>query len=411
MYTAQDVVYYLLSSTGGGAQDGEHSAIRQAVLHGVREVMQCRNWKWHVRNSSFFVKPVTAGVAYFDQGSTQVILSNATGRNIPFEVGARVYFDWPSEAQKSALSQPFPETATFASWGIGSDMVDIALSTPSLRGFYSAGTAPPGAPAAGDTGMTICQKTSRFLLPEEIKDIDALVSHTAGTLHSYITPEEWLRIDVNLAGTAEPYHYTIMRSDRVPNRWEVRFAGVPTQGLEFHYTYRYIPEPIRYMGYEQLSRTGTATVTAGSRSITITPALESVVDLVGRAIRFGTESDFPEPVGSPRPYLRERRIVRVSANKPEVDENLAPRTNVKYCITDILDCSPSMYTAILSACEMWYARIAGKPSADAMAVFNRDLRIAMENDTLSPLSGRLTTHYTRTPRSMGWHATLLPDIE
>ena len=34
--TAQDVIEYLLASTGGGAQDGEHAAIRQAVTHGVR---------------------------------------------------------------------------------------------------------------------------------------------------------------------------------------------------------------------------------------------------------------------------------------------------------------------------------------------------------------------------------------
>jgi hypothetical protein len=70
-----------------------------------------------------------------------------------------------------------------------------------------------------------------------------------------------------------------------------------------------------------------------------------------------------------------------------------------------------MYTAILSAVEMWYARIAGKPAADAINIYNRDLRIAMENDTLSPRSGRPIGSPYPTPRSHGWHSELMPDLE
>lgn len=405
--TAQDVVYYLLAATGGGAQDGEHIAIRQAVVHGVREVMQCRNWNWHTRSSSFVVQPVSATMSYWDGKTVYFPLLQA---GYPFAPDVPVYVWWPQAVQQS-LAQPFPEGTVYVKRGIGTDAYSIELSNNAVRSHYPPGAAPNNNPTMGDTGAQLRQNVSTFLLPKDIKDIDALVSHTAGTLHSYITPEEWLRLNVNLSGTSEPYHYTIMRSEADRNRWEVRFAGVPTQGLTFHYTYRYTPEPIRYMGYEPRSRSGTATV-SNTTSITITPALPTAaqVDIVGRVIRFGTETDYPEPVGSTTPFLREREIIRVSGGKPEVDLILTPRTNVKYCITDIIDCSPSMYTAILSACEMWYARIAGKPSADAMATFNRDLRIAMENDTLAPMSGRPGDSPYPTPRSMGWHSNLLPDV-
>ncbi len=93
-------------------------------------------------------------------------------------------------------------------------------------------------------------------------------------------------------------------------------------------------------------------------------------------------------------------------------DNVSPSlpANTKYAITDVIDVSPTMYTAILSGCEMWYARIAGKPADGAMAMFNRDLRIAMENDAISPLSGRPYNTPYPTPRSMGWHSELMPDL-
>ena len=67
MNTAQDIVAYLIASNGGGAQDGEHNAIRQAVLHGVRDVMQCRQWLWHVRTGSFTTQSITTTGATTNQ--------------------------------------------------------------------------------------------------------------------------------------------------------------------------------------------------------------------------------------------------------------------------------------------------------------------------------------------------------
>jgi hypothetical protein len=85
-------------------------------------------------------------------------------------------------------------------------------------------------------------------------------------------------------------------------------------------------------------------------------------------------------------------------------------TTVKYAISDIIDCSPQMWTAMLSAVEMWYARLAGKPAGDAVALFNRDLRLAMENDVISPLSGRQYVSHYPTPRTLGYHSNPLGDV-
>ena len=78
MNTAQDIVAYLLATTGGGAQDGEHVAVRQAVINGVRDVMQCKDWLWHSRTGSFATGRL-ATTGSITQGSKQLIVSDATG--------------------------------------------------------------------------------------------------------------------------------------------------------------------------------------------------------------------------------------------------------------------------------------------------------------------------------------------
>jgi hypothetical protein len=248
-------------------------------------------------------------------------------------------------------------------------------------------------------------------LPAELRDIDTLVTHTVGTLHCYVSPQEWHQLEINTRGTGEPYYYTVMRSDVNRDCWQIRFVGIPTDGTTIHFTYRYLPHPIKWMGYENASRQGKVSVDGDGVTV-IGADTDFPNDINGSVIRFGTGADEPEPLGSLFPFVRERVIsTRNSATSLTVSEPLASRFDVKYCITDIVDASPTMYTAILSACEMWYARIAGKPADAAMQIFNRDLRLAMENDQVAPFSGRPSNGQYPTPRTMGWHSTIMGDVE
>jgi hypothetical protein len=376
--TAQDVVDYLLASVGGGAQDGEHRAVRQAVVHGVREVIQCKDWLWHTKTNQFLSSNVTTTATEITQGQSLVTVSDASKMVVGriFTVGG--YFDEPCrilEVSGNVLTTSLPAKQTLP-----------AGETPTLtmQTFYD--------------------------LPEELKDIDTLVTHTVGTLHCYLTPQDWHRLEINTRGSGEPYYYTIMRSDTAPNCYQIRFVGIPTDGTVIHYTYRYRPKEIKWMGYENATRQGTVTVQPDLVTVTGNDT-DFPSDIVGSVIRFGTSSDEPEPIGSLFPFVRERVIKqRNDSDSLTVSEDLAVRAGVKYCITDAIDASPTMYTAILSACEMWYARIAGKPYDNAMAAYNRDLRIAMENDQIAPLSGRPHTTPYPTPRTMGWHSSLRQDL-
>jgi hypothetical protein len=206
------------------------------------------------------------------------------------------------------------------------------------------------------------------------------------------------------------------------------------------------------MGYERITRQGS--VALATVGVDNTPTVTGTgtafpQDCAGSIIRFGANGMQADPAGSPYPYVAERRIYQwnsatelivgsVSAYPRPVAEPVPDQydggvvfgpqqattpsvplyasdlltlpANTKYAISDVIDASPQMYTAILSACEMWYARIAGKAADGAMQMFNRDLRIAMETDVISPRSGRPTSTPYPTPRSMGWHSELQPDI-
>jgi hypothetical protein len=129
-------------------------------------------------------------------------------------------------------------------------------------------------------------------------------------------------------------------------------------------------------------------------------------------MRFGTATTEADPVGALNPYQQEREIASRQSDTGLTLTAAITGTisgNVKYAISDTIDCSPQMYTAILSATEMWYARLAGKSAIEAVQLFNRDLRLAMENDVVSPLSGRPRMLDYPTARSMGWKSAQLPD--
>lgn len=376
-FTAQDVVDHLLTTTGGGAQDGEHRAVRQAVIHGVREVFQTRQWLWHTKTGYFTTQQISTTATAITSGSNQITVASATGMVVGrlLDISAE-YFSYPVRIT-----------------GISGTTVTLDAAAKKTKGAET---------------VTVLVQTY-YDLPPDLKDIDALVTDTVGTLHCYITPQEWQRLETNSRGSGEPYYYTLMRSDVNPDRYQVRFVGVPQNATVVHYTYRYIPKIVKYMGYEPVCRKGLVSVTGATVTGTAT---QFPTDCAGAVMRFGTATTEADPVGALNPYQQEREIA-----SRQSDTGLSLTTaitgtisgNVKYAISDTIDCSPQMYTAILSATEMWYARLAGKSAIEAVQLFNRDLRLAMENDVVSPLSGRPRMLDYPTARSMGWKSAQLPD--
>lgn len=377
MYTAQDLVDHILTAVGGGGQDGENRAVRAAVVHGVREVFQLRNWLWHTKTGSFTTGEITVTVTMTSGSDTLTVSPNTTGM-----VAGRLV-----KLSQSGFFSQTPRIAEVLS------STSVRLDRPAL--------------ATGESTMKV---QTYYDLPPNVRDIDSLITETVGTLHRYVTPMEWLRLEVNTKGAGEPYYYTVMKSDVNPDRYQIRFVGIPTNGTVVYYTFRYNPDSIKLMGYEPSCRAGSVSVASTSTTATFT-GTTLPPDLSDAVIRFGTATTEADSVGSMTPYVYERRVTaRVNDTSLTMESALpAAVTSVKYTISDVLDCSPQMYTALLSAVEMWYARMAGKPAAEITALFNRDLRLAMEADVVTPMSGRPQPIAYPTPRSMGWRSNQLSD--
>ena len=267
-YAAQDILEYLMSSVGGGSQDAEHRLLRQAAHHAYRDVMNARDWNWHIAD------------------------------------------------------------ATLSDASVGS----------------------------GDGIKT-------FTLPENVKNIDALippVSHPVVT--SFVDPVDWKRMDTLLPAINAPVYWTIMKDPAVPDRWQIRMAGSPP-AVTFKYTYRRKPKPLQYMGVEPACRAPGFSVNGAVR-------------------RYGTAANHPEGMAGIYPYTAEE-IIGLSGSLIGT-----PPTGARTVVSDYIDASDSMFTAILSSCEVWVAKLMGKNIEGAMSVQARDLRLAMEADAVAPYSGR-----------------------
>lgn len=100
----------------------------------------------------------------------------------------------------------------------------------------------------------------------------------------------------------------------------------------------------------------------------------------------------PEGLAGMRPYVFEGLIVGSPSSTTAMNvyspDGTSTLTGSKYVITDILDLSPGMYTSLLSGAEMWIARLTGKNVDPLAAIYARDMRLAFEQDTMAPESGR-----------------------
>jgi hypothetical protein len=284
-YAAQDILEYLMNSTGGGAQDNEHRMLRAAAANAYRDVMNARDWHWHVATDTLQI-------------------------------------------------------------GGGTDAVT---------------------------------------LPENVKNIDSLLPPLSMLRPvQYIAPNEFERLDILLPTLTSPVYWTVVKDPSRPDRWMLKVVGAPPS-MTFTYTYRRRPSPLKYMGYEPAARDGSVATN-------------------GLVKRYGTASHFPEGLGGLHPYTAQE-IIGLTGSLV----GSAP-ANAKTCVSDYIDASDGMFTAILSGAELWLAKLMGKNVEGALAVYNRDLRIAFEADVVAPVSGmRGDTARIGVPRALGYYSPSAPD--
>lgn len=267
-YAAQDIIEYLMNSVGGGAQDSEHRMLRAAAHNAYRDVMNVRDWNWHIAEATL---------------------------------------------------------ADDANAGSGNGV---------------------------DT----------FTLPANVKNIDTLIPpQNISTPTLFVSPAEWYRVDIKIPSLSSPVYWTIIKDPASPNRWLLKLAGNPV-ATTYKYTYRRRPMPLQYMGYEPACRQSGFTVT-------------------GAVKRYGTAEQFPDGLSGMNPYTAQEIIGMANSMIG------TPPNNAKTVVSDYVDASDSMFSAILSSTEVWLAKLMGKNIEGAMTIYSRDLRMAFEADSVASRYG------------------------
>lgn len=301
---AQDLIEYLMTTVGGGAQDSEHRLLRSAAHQAYRDLLNVRDWNWLV----------------------------------------------------------------------GEAALPAAIS--------------------GSNGK-------RFLLPANVRSVDALIPPSLVTPVVFVTPREWRMVETlkTPVTTSGPIYWTVVRSATNPDRMELKIAGQSTpidSTKTYYYGYRRAAVPLKYMGYEPVCRDGSLTA----------------AEAPGAVKRYGTATQHPEGPTGITPFTAEE-LLGVSGSLVGT-----PPNGAKTVVSDFLDVSDGMYSALLAGAEVWVAKLLGKNVEGAMAAYDRELRRAFEADVVSPIANRRVsigrypeTDQVRwgTPRALGYYSPSGPD--
>jgi len=369
-----DLVENLIVSSYGGPQDAEQRDIRTAVQRAYSEVTTVTEWSHYYQHGRIITQPqYQTGTVAFNATTNQLTLSGGT---------------WPTWAASGSVSigRAIAKVATRVSPTI------LALDT--TLTFASTLAA----------GQAYVLYQTDYALPADFRNMDEPSNEFNWWSGLYLKPDEAMKLERVGNRSGRPWHWTVLKN---PNGsgYILKLVGYPTSQETLDFTYRRYPRQIKYSGHEPRVRTGTITV---SSSVEITSADANFPpDCPGSIIRIGTASEYPGSIESMTPYTEEHLI----ASRPGEDVIfIAPpgsslESSYKYLITDPADVARHMQTALHSCASYWLDRIRGGKADQSFSTYQRDLRLALEQDQLAPLSGRTREIW----HDGGWRSPLKAD--
>lgn len=365
-----DVVEHLITSSFGGPQDAEQRDIRTAVQRAYQELTTMRDWSYyHVHGRVITQTPYTAGS--ISVAGTTVTLAGGT---------------WPSWAASGAYIKANNEIVRVASRT--SDSVLVTDATICFKGSL--------------TSQSYALFRTVYPLPSDFRNLDQPSDEYNWWSGLYLTPDEAMKLERVSNSSGEPYHWTVIK-DPDSSGWAIKLIGYPTRQETIDFTYRRTARQIRYSGHEASARQGTiskASTTVAGGGTAFSGAM------VGAVLRVGDTSSTPGPLASITPYAVEAKVLTVaSASSLTTETSAGAAGSTKYLITDPIDIPEHMHNCMYSAAEYWLARIRNQKADAPFAMYQRDLRLAMEQDQLAPLSGRSQEIW----HDGGWKSPLRPD--
>jgi hypothetical protein len=349
-----DLVESLIVSSFGGPQDAEQRDIRTAIHRAYDELTTIRDWSYyHVHGRVITDAPYSTGTV------------TSSGTTVTLSGGA-----WPTWAATGGYLKVGEQICRVASRTSGTVIVlDASLS---LKADITSGS-------AYSLYRTV------YPLPSDFRNMDEPSDEYNWWAGLYVTPDQAMKIERVSNSSGEPYHWTLIK-DPGSTGWAIKLIGYPTERQTVDFMYRRTARPIRYSGHEPALRQGT--ISRSGSSVTGNGTAFAAA-MVGSILRVGDTTNVPGPIEALTPWVSEGKVTAVgSATGLTTEDSGTIASSTKYLLTDPIDIAPHMHGAMDSACDYWLARIRGVGEDRAFQLYQRDLRLAMEQDQLAPLSGR-----------------------
>lgn len=370
-----DLVESLITSSFGGPQDAEQRDIRTAIQKAYAELTTIRDWGYY----SVHGRVVTS--AAYSAGTIEISSGVATlagGSFATAGVTAANAHDWTIRV----ANRSFQVGAYTSSTAVTLD--------PQFAGFDVS------------AGSSYVLFRTVYPLPSDFRNMDEPSDEWHWWSGLYITPDEAMKIERISNKSGHPFHWTVMK-DPHGTGWALKLVGWPAGVETVDFTYRRSPRAIRYSGHEASMRQGT--ISSSGTAVTGS-GTAFMAAMVGSVVRSGDTANSPGPIESLTPWSAESKITGASSATAMTTESaLSAASATKYLITDPIDIAPHMQLAMKSACDYWLARTRNQAPDKAFQMYQRDLRLAFEQDQLAPLSGRSRTTY----HDGGWRSPMRPD--
>jgi hypothetical protein len=348
--TYYDVVEHLITSSFGGPQDAEQTDIRTSVQRAYSELSTLRDWNYYQMHGRIKFLTSWKGSVTYSKDTRFIDLSSGDA---------------------------FPTNSVLCRMRVNNTVLKIAQRVSNTRLLCDPVLTHP-TDLVSPTSAIIYQDT--FPLPADFRTVDSPIDHVAWTRFIYVTADQAMKLENanNLAGP--PHAWTVIK-DPQGTGWAIKVVGYPVENSNLDFTYRRLPRRLRISGHEATSRQGTVSISGTAVTGTGTAFTQG---MVGSVLRIGTATESPGSDGSMKPYADEAVITAVaSATSCTIDRSLSG-SSLLYLVTDICDMSYGMGNGFLSCAAYWLARIRNTKPDNAFAMYQRDLRLAMESDQLTP---------------------------
>lgn len=373
-----DLVESLIVSSYGGPQDAEQRDIRTAVQRAYNEITTINEWSHYYQHGRIITQPqYQTGTVAFNASTNQLTLSGGT---------------WPTWAELGSVS------IGRAIAKVDTRVSNTVLKLDSTLTFASTLAA----------GQAYVLYQTDYPLPADFRNMDEPSNEFNWWSGLYLKPDEAMKLERVGNRSGRPWHWTVLKN---PNGsgYILKLVGYPTSQETLDFTYRRYPRQIKYSGHEPSMRFSSITANDVLERTSNTFGQAFSASMVGSVIRIGTTTDFPGPIESLTPYVSEALIEQVTTLVDANDTALvnAPDTvsGQKAIVTDPADVARHMEVALHSCAAYWLDRIRGGKAEQSFSTYQRDLRLALEQDQLAPLSGRTREIW----HDGGWRSPLKAD--